>query len=287
MTNEPFSYQAFAGGEPNDVGGEDATQLRGDGLWNDHQAGPSLGQGGKTLSYVIEWELNLPSAPTPPFLNIGPQGGKDFFGIREVANNGTMNSVANAEASLLSGAGAIFDGLAPTVNHNDPDAAGGGGHFGNKAPFLSDTSADDEDIAFLANGYLLVETPGMYTFGFRGDDGSRLRIEGALFSYRWGGGSAYNDTVIFPGPTGDSNTAAATYLDKGVHDLEFIFFERGGGAYVELWAAQGDYSSFNSTDFHLVGDVAAGGLALVPEPTTLILTGLGLAGLVARRRRRR
>jgi len=288
VNGEPFSYEHFGGGEPNDSGGEDAAHVRGDGWWNDHQAGSSLGQGDARFPHIVEWELNLANDPTPPapLLGIGPMGGMGFLGIREVRNNGTLNSVGNAITSLQSGTGLIFDGTGATVNHNDPNSAGGGGYFGNagKAPFLSNTGADDNDIAFIANGYLAIDTPGMYTFGFRGDDGSQLRILGASFLKRWGGGTAYGDNILFAGPTGDSNTAAATYLTKGVHPLEFIFFERGGGAYVELWAAQGDYSSFNS-NFHLIGDVANGGLRLVPEPATLSLLALGGLALLRRRKR--
>ena len=58
----PFVYQNFAGGEPNDSGGEDATQLRGDGLWNDNQAGSELGQAETTFPYVIEVPVPEPTA---------------------------------------------------------------------------------------------------------------------------------------------------------------------------------------------------------------------------------
>ena len=42
--------------------------------------------------------------------------------------------------------------------------------------------------------------------------------------------------------------------------MRLVFFERGGGAEVELFAAPGAHGTFNS-NFDLVGDVANGGLA--------------------------
>ncbi len=236
--------------------------------------------------------IQSPAAPPAPplshdFLNVGPQGGMGVFGIREVRNNGTINTIGDAVKSLLSGAGIIYDGYAPVVNFKDPDSAGGGGYFGNagKAPFLSDSPGDDDnDIALVANAWLLVENPGIYTFGFRSDDGAYLHIEDANFTKKWGGGQAFGDVMVFAGATGDSNTAASTYLGPGVHPLEFFFFEQGGGAFVELWAAPGEWDHFDPSAFRLLSD-GVEGLRLVPEPATLSLLALGM-GMAFRRRRR-
>jgi len=234
---------------------------------------------------VIESPATPPPLP-PDFFNVGPQGGTGVFGIREVRPNGAIWSIGAAVKALLSGAGIIYDGYSPVVNFKDPQSAGGGGYFGNagKAPFLSDNPWDDNDICLVANAWLLVEDPGVYTFGFRSDDGAYLHIEDANFTKKWGGGQAFGDVVAYPGTTGDSNTAASTYLGPGVHQLEFFFFERGGGAFVELWAAPGDWDHFDPNAFQLLSD-GVEGLRLVPEPTTLALLALGM-GLAFRRRRR-
>jgi len=213
---------------------------------------------------VIESPAAPPSAPlSHDFANVGPQGGMGVFGIREVRNNGTINTIGDAVKSLLSGAGIIYDGYSPVVNFNDPNNPGGGGYFGNasKAPFLSNVpTQDDNDICLVANAWLLVEDPGVYTFGFRSDDGAYLHIEDANFTKKWGGGSAFGDLVAYPGPTGDSNTAASTYLGPG------------------------DWDHFDPNAFQLLSD-GVEGLRLVPEPTTLALLALGM-GLAFRRRRR-
>ena len=223
-----------------------------------------------------------------PILGVGPDGSHTAnWGIREVRYNGTLNSVYDAVDSLLSGTGTIVDGFAPVVNHNDPQSAGGGGYFGNasKAPFLSNTGGGDDDIAFLARSKVVIPADGWYTFGFRGDDGGLLKLIGADFQSRWGGAIALDDTLAYVGTTGDSNSGGVTWLDEGEYLIEFLFFERGGGAYVELWAAQGDYSSFDAEAFALVGDWENGGLQLTPEPATHSLLGLGLLAVLRRRKR--
>lgn len=236
--------------------------------------------------------IESPTAPPPPplshdFLNVGPQGGVGVFGIREVRGIGPLNNIGDAVRSLLSGAGLIYDGCSPAVNFNDPESPGGGGYFGNasKAPFFSDTSADDNDIALVANAWLLVEDPGVYTFGFRSDDGAYLHIEDANFTNKWGGGMGFGDAMAYVGTTGDSDTGASTYLGPGVHELEFFFFERNGGSFVELWAAPGEWDQFDANAFGLLSDQVEG-LRLMPEPTTLALAGIGLLALWKRRKQR-
>lgn len=302
VTGEPFTYQAFGGGEPNDVGGEDAVHKRGDGLWNDHQAGSSLGQQDHMIPYLVEYEVRAASNPIPaaPFLNIGPSGGNGFVGLREVKTASTPQITSTVSAIGVLQANESdpmtytrFEGTAAQINHNDPDAPGGGGGFGNagKAPFLSNESGvDDEDFAYIANGTIRVPEAGQYTFHVQGDDGFRLKIDGADWTVRasspdGGGAVTDRDVLLFNSPTGNSNTFAVTNLSAGDHRLEFIFFERGGGAFVELSSAPGDFSIFGS-EFKLVGDVANGGLELVPEPASLGLLGFGALGLLARRQRR-
>jgi len=50
------------------------------------------------------------------------------------------------------------------------------------------------------------------------------------------------------------------FPDWGFYDLRLVFYERGGGSSLELFAAQGSRTSFDASRFRLVGDIASGGL---------------------------
>ena len=68
------------------------------------------------------------------------------------------------------------------------------------------------------------------------------------------------------------------FLADGIHSLELVFFERAGGAGLELFAQQGIFTSFNA-GFELVGDTANGGLeASIPEPQTYAMFATILVG---------
>ena len=303
VSGEAFSYQAFGTGEPNDVGGEDAVHKRGDGLWNDHQAGPSLGQGGHTLGYVIEYPTAAANSPVAGISeNIGGQGGQGYWDVREVrgvTDNPNINSLQTAigvlrQDNATPGTLSRTSGQVPYIDFADPESAGGQGFPTGTQTFLSNTAADDQDFALIANATIDVPQTGQYTFHVQSDDGFALRIAGANFSINASsqdGGGAFvvsGDTVIFNSPTGNSNTFALTNLTQGLHDIEFLFFEDGGGAFVELSSALGNFSAFDANAFDRVGDVANGGIPVVaiPEPASAAaLMLIGFAGMAARRRR--
>src|SRR5882672_5483789 len=136
VSGEPYSFQAFGDGEPNDwpgwnPPGEDAAQMRGDGLWNDNAAGPTIGQAPDSpkFNYIVEYRTNAPARPVD-FLP-GPAGGLGFFGMREIHKNGGMGNLLDASDSAQKTRQAtkdVIDYTAPVVNIWDSD---GNGNFGN------------------------------------------------------------------------------------------------------------------------------------------------------------
>lgn len=84
-------------------------------------------------------------------------------------------------------------------------------------------------------------------------------------------------------------------LIAGIHDLDLVFFELGGGASIELFAATGTFGAFDAS-MRLVGDTANGGLTCnIPPPpliptlnafsiSLIILSLMFLGNIVLRRR---
>ena len=122
--------------------------------------------------------------------------------------------------------------------------SGGAGHFANN---LAIPGGYADDYVLHATCQLTITAAGTYTFGVNSDDGSRLRIDGA---------NVILDNSLHP-PQDRFGTLALT---AGVHNLDFVFFERGGGSTVELFAAPGSFIAFDAS-MKLVGDTPNGGLS--------------------------
>jgi hypothetical protein len=92
--------------------------------------------------------------------------------------------------------------------------------------------------------------------------------------------------------TGNTNAFGRITLLEGTYSFESYMFEGGGGADQETWWAVGDKTAtgFDST-FRplstLLGVEANQGWKLVPEPSSLMVTGLGAIGLIGLVRRRK
>ena len=122
---------------------------------------------------------------------------------------------------------------------NDPQS-GGPGTFPGDTPFPGNTDADDDDFGIRATATLVIPTTGEYQLGFRGDDGGQLTVAGQAFKEILASNVPDNamidgDTLVADVPTGNSNTVASIDLEAGTYDIEFVAFERGGGAYFEVY----------------------------------------------------
>ncbi|MHC5112441.1 MAG: PA14 domain-containing protein, partial [Planctomycetota bacterium] len=82
------------------------------------------------------------------------------------------------------------------------------------------------DYAVLSTGTFQVNTAGTFTFALGGDDGGRLRINGA-------------DVIVDDNLHAFTNVFGDATLAAGTHTFEWLGFERGGGAAFELSVAVG------------------------------------------------
>ncbi|MGK0190755.1 MAG: hypothetical protein ACI9R3_006585, partial [Verrucomicrobiales bacterium] len=94
------------------------------------------------------------------------------------------------------------------------DENGGEGGFG-----------DRDNFAIHSAGQINITQAGLVSFICNSDDGFVLRIDG--------------DDVGEAGDRGRADTLMEVDLTAGVHDIEFIYYERGGGAGVSLFVYRG------------------------------------------------
>lgn len=218
----------------------------------------------------------LPAPVAPGFSPVGLGGGGDGFATMHITyvDNAMpdLRSVSGAAAALASGIRPVISENVPFANHADtgPGGSPGGGYsisHDAKLRYPGDTDGDTEDFAYVYNGYVDIPADGMYTFGVDGDDGQRLKLAGANFTVSAGSGAALGDTFGVEEDTGDAFTLARTFLPAGRHQLQVIGYERGGGAFNEVFAATGDTT--NIADFRAIGHQAG------PDAVNLGVTAEG------------
>jgi len=217
----------------------------------------------------------------------GPIGGTAGFRIRDVESASTVDDLARAdtlllealpEAGIISSSGIQSETVANRSVVNFA-ATEGKGHFSGDRPFPNGEAnriRNYRNFAIRASGSITVpaDQEGRWTVGIRADDGFRLMIDGRVVIEREVGGET-------------SDQLARVDLPAGTHRFELTYFDRGGSAELEWFAAPGWYAAFND-QFRLVGDVDSGGLAVhspaVSPPvdfSSLIATDVGseLAGV--------
>jgi hypothetical protein len=254
VTGEPLTFMNWAAQSPNDSGGEDFAVMTTFGQWNDRNDAGDV-PAGLNRPYVVEYELGLPVQPG------GVSSESGAFQIEEVIGNGVLNTLSEAISALDNDGGTRANYSATTINHRDP-STNGSDHFAADSNFATNTGADDDDFALRATAVVEIPATGDYTFGVTSDDGFRLRIAGGTFSSFTGGGTAiYGDIMEHAAPRGPADSLGVIHLERGAYSIELVSYERGGGAMVELYAAAGAKTAFDST-FRLVGQTSLGGLAL-------------------------
>ena len=155
---------------------------------------------------------------------------------------------------------AVFAENAPVLNYLNTDSSA---NYGNDRTFPGLTLGVDQDnFVVHATATASIPAAGDWTFGVNSDDGFWLSVGGFIMSY--------------PDPRGPSDTLQTFHFDAaGDYPLDLIFYECGGGAELEVYAAQGAFGFWDPTNFRLVGDVANGGL---PVYSPVVTDGGGSAG---------
>ena len=173
---------------------------------------------------------------------LDPESKLGTFAVRHVSANGLQYTNLDAFMEGLEDQSRIAEevvGNFQVINFRDNSE----GNFpqGN-VPFpLWDAFGARDDFGVYAFGKIRITEAGLRTFGVNSDDGFELRINGEV-------------VAEFPEPRGSSDTFGAIDLAEGEHDLELWFYERGGGAQLELFVNTelGEVDVFEDGNFVLL-----------------------------------
>ncbi len=164
-----------------------------------------------------------------------PNSAPLLWTVRNAISGGALNSIASVN-NLFGPTGTINaqTTTSETVINFDENVGGGGAPFQPQNPFpvIGALGGDTNGFAIKATGRISVTTPGLYTFGFSSDDGGGLYIDGA-------------PVVVFDADRGTGTSLGVVNLAVGSHKVEFLFWENGGGAQVQLFVANtlGDFTA--------------------------------------------
>ncbi|MGC8887388.1 MAG: immunoglobulin domain-containing protein [Verrucomicrobiia bacterium] len=173
--------------------------------------------------------------------------------VKTFKANVTVDSLDRALQVLTNSSMQSFtaDGYFQYINFFN---TGSEGRYANNLSFPGLTlGVESDDYVVEVRGGVYIPTAGSYTFGVNSDDGFGMQIGPFEMSY--------------PAPRAPGDTIS-TFLfpEAGYYPLRIVFYERGGGSELELFAARGTFSAWDSVNFRLVGDTANGGLQVLALP---------------------
>ncbi len=178
---------------------------------------------------------------------IGFQAFTPGFTVQKINSRSPVSHITTAESVISSPSlqtSSVTENV-PLINFFD---TGGAGNYGNNASFPgASIGANEDDFVILATGTVIIPESGFWSFGVNSDDGFSLEIG--------------DQSMSFPNPRAPADTVAIMqFAEAGAYPLRLVFYERAGGAGLELFASQGRFRRFVSNEFRLVGDTANGGL---------------------------
>ena len=186
----------------------------------------------------------------------GPVAGAGVFNVREIVDNGAIDSLRTASASIATAA-EFTEGVFPILDVTDPETNPAGGPIvqSTPRPFLTNTGGDDDNITSIGKGRIRVGPgqDGDYTFQVNANDGFALRVVGQDIAGTTGGFIDLNDSTtmvrLSPG-----TSLGVVNLAEGEYDLEFLTFENEGEAFYEVTSARGAFTDPNAAQWIPVGD---------------------------------
>ena len=156
---------------------------------------------------------------------VGYQSSVPGFQVRNIKSSTAVTNLNRAE-TVISSPGlqsSVTTVIAPQLNYV---GTGGGAHYSNNQPFPgASVGRDIDDFVIEATGTITIPSAGNWTFGVNSDDGFGLDIG--------------DQRLAFPGPRGPTDSLATFQFAKaGDYELRLVYYERGGGASLAIWAAR-------------------------------------------------
>lgn len=252
--------------------------------------------------------------------NIVGGGGSNDNDLNSVAETQALWGHLDANPGFTGGAAAISQtqttsGIYNVENNhiNTDDVvnyAGGSGDFDSGNGFPDNPYSDigtpglgGDDFSVRAQTYMTFTEAGTYSIAVASDDGRQLELTAARlmpgspfagFTAEGEQRTVENDPflLLYEDPSGHDQTTGV--FDVAAGDILFLdafFFERGGGDSFEISIKKGSDTGFGGTGDGWVplrdGVLGIQLATAIPEPLTLTLAGLAVAGLGGYVRRRR
>jgi len=220
------------------------------------------------------WDFNDSGWTLRGTSGVGFEGPIPGWAVRTYLANISVGNLTQAESVISTPANlrdpTVYGENAPSVNYYNN---GGDAHFNNgrNVPGVTPPYSYTTNLVMEATGWLTVPQAGVYTFGVNSDDGFSLAITGATTTWKYNASTmAAGDSLIdYQGSRGAADTwGAFSFPGAGQYPVRLVWFQGSSGAEVEVFAASGEHQdhTFNYTDYKLIGDTPAGGLAVQSPP---------------------